>query len=130
MKKFIMGLLCFAMCGLSTVPAWAVPAFSEAFKKKYVEGNGNQAFVDAVAGAKCNVCHMGEKKKDKNEYGKAVGKFLMKGDFAGDSKKYDPKSEEGMKVLAEGLDKAAAEKSSGGMTYGELIKAGKLPGGN
>ena len=30
-----------------------------------------------------------KEKKDKNEYGKAVGKFLKKADFTGDAKKFD-----------------------------------------
>jgi hypothetical protein len=128
MKKFCLSMLFMAIASMSTVPVWAIPPFGEAFGKKYVEGNGNAAFVDAVKGAKCNVCHMGDKKKDKNAYGIAVAKHLKKADFTGDSKKFDPKSEEGAKALAEGLDKAAAEKSSGGQTFGELIKAGKLPG--
>ena len=32
-------------------------------------------------------------------------------------------------VHHEGLQKAEGEKSAGGKTYGDLIKAGKLPGG-
>ena len=129
MKKFCLSMLFMAIVSLSTMPAWAIPPFAEAFKKKYVEGNKDQAFVDAVGAAKCNVCHMGEKKKDKNEYGKAVGMHLKKADFTGDAKKFDPKSEEGAKAIAEGLTKTEAEKSAAGKTFGEIIKSGKLPGG-
>ena len=126
MKKFCLSMLCLAILGLATVPAWAIPPFAEAFKKQYTE-KGNSAFDEAVKGAKCNVCHMGEKKKDKNEYGKAVGKFLKKADFG--EGKTDPKSDDGKKAIAEGLTKAEAEKSAAGHTFGEVIKSGKLPGG-
>jgi hypothetical protein len=124
MKNLSVLLACLVLA-VSAAPLWAIPPFNDAFKAKYVkEGT---PLAEKVGEVKCNVCHMGKEKKDKNEYGKTVGKFLKKADFTGDNKKYDPKSDEGQKVLSEGLDKAAAEKSSGGKTYGELIKAGELP---
>ena len=130
MKKFCLSLLCLAIMGLSTVPAWAIKPFSDAFKKKYVEGNANAAFVEAVGAQKCNVCHMGDKsKKDRNAYGIALSKHLKKADFTGDAKKFDPMTEEGAKAIAEGLGKAEAEKNADGKTFGDLIKAGTLPGG-
>lgn len=124
MKKFSLLLACLVLV-LSAAPAWAIPPFSDAFKKAYVKPG--EPLEAKVAEAKCNVCHVGKEKKDKNEYGKTVGKFLKKADFTGDAKKFDPKSDEGAKALQEGLDKAAAEKSSSGKTFGELIKAGELP---
>jgi hypothetical protein len=127
MKKFSISLLCLAILSMSTLSAWAIPPFGEAFKKKYVEGNGNAAFVEAAGAAKCNVCHMGEKKKDKNEYGNAVAKHLKKADFTGDAKKFDPKAADGAKALADGLAAAEAEKSAAGKTFGEIIKGGSLP---
>lgn len=127
MKKLNVALMCLVVVGMGVANAWAVPAFDAAFKKMYCEGNSNAKFVEAVGAAKCDVCHNGKDKKVRNEYGQAVGKFLKKGDFGGDSKKYDPKSEEGMKVLAEGLKKAEGEKAASGKTFGEIIKAGELP---
>jgi hypothetical protein len=126
MKKYCVLLACLALSGMVASRAWAVPAFNEAFKKAYLQDG--TPLADKVAEVKCNVCHEGKNKKDKNEFGVAVGKYLKKADFTGDSKKYDPKSEEGQKALAEGLEKAAMEKSSNGKTYGELMKAGELPG--
>lgn len=124
MKKFSVLLACL-MFVLAAVPAWAVPAFNEAFKKAYVkEGMPLEA---KVAEVKCNVCHMGKEKKMKNEFGNAVGKYLKKADFTGEEKKYEPKSPEADKALADGLEKAAAEKSSNGKTFGELLKSGELP---
>lgn len=127
MKKFCIMLVCLAVLGTSAAPCWAIPPFNEAFKKNFVPAG---APIEAkVAEVKCNVCHIGKAKKDKNEYGKAVGKYLKKADFAGDDKKYDPKSDEGQKALKEGLEKANAEKSAGGKSFGDMIKAGELPGG-
>ena len=106
--------------------AAALPAFNKEFQGKYVEGNSNAKFVEAVGSAKCNVCHdaASKSKKDKNAYGKAVGKYLMKADY--DKVKAD--AEGAKKYIIEGLEKAEAEKSAGGKTYGELLKAGELPG--
>jgi hypothetical protein len=126
MKKFCLSLVCLALVALVAAPAWAIPPFNDAFKKAYVKDG--TPLADKVAAEKCNVCHMGKEKKDKNEFGKVVGKYLKKADFTGDNKKYDPKSDEGQKAMAEGLEKALAEKSAGGKTYGELIKEGELPG--
>jgi len=125
MKKVCVSLL----LGLIAV-AWSVnsasalPPFNKEWTAKYVEGNGNAKFVEAVGTAKCNVCHMGASKKDKNAYGKAVGKYLTKA-------KYNEIKEDeaaGRKYILDGLQKAEGEKSAGGKTYGELLKAGQLPG--
>ena len=70
-------------------------------------------------GVKCNVCHFGEKKTNRNDYGKAVGEAL------GATKVTDAKA------IEEALKKAEAGKSSvEGKTFGDLIKMGKLPGKN
>jgi hypothetical protein len=105
--------------------ATALPPFNKEWTGKYVEGNGNAKFVEAVGTAKCNVCHVGTSKKDRNEYGMAVSKFLTK------AKYNEIKDDEAVakKYILEGLDKAAAEKSGAGKSYGELIKSGELPGG-
>ena len=66
-----------------------------------------------------------QSKKMKNEYGKAVGKFLTKA-------KYNEIKEDeaaAQKYILEGLQKAEGEKSAAGKSYGELLKAGKLPAG-
>lgn len=127
MKKFVVAF-CLAAFSAAVVasPALALPPFSKEFTAKYVEGNKNEAFVKAVGEAKCNVCHdaASKSKKDKNEYGKAVGKFLTKADF----EKVKTDMAAAKKFIQEGLAKAEAEKSSGGKSYGELIKAGMLPG--
>jgi hypothetical protein len=101
--------------------ASAIQPFSKEWTAKYNAGDKNAAFTEA----KCNVCHAGESKKMRNEYGKAVGKYLSKKAYS------DVKEDEAAakKYIEEGLSKVEGEKSSSGKTYGELIKAGKLPGG-
>src|SRR5437879_5728233 len=101
--------------------ASALPPFNKEWVAKYNAGDKNSSFVEA----KCNVCHTGMSKKEKNEYGKAVGKFLTKAKYT-EIKEDDAKAKA---YILEGLQKAEAEKNSGGKSYGELLKSGKLPGG-
>lgn len=106
-------------------PAAALPPINKEWTGKYVEGNGNAKFVEAVGTAKCNVCHVGTSKKEKNEYGAAVAKFVTKAKY--NEIKEDPDAAK--KYILEGLQKAEAEKSSAGKSFGEIIKSGELPGG-
>jgi hypothetical protein len=122
-KVFVCVLLGLVVTGLSMQRAAALPPFNVAWKAKYVEGNGNGKFAEAAETAKCNVCHMGASKKDRNEYGKAVSKYLTKAKYS------QIKDDEAAakKYILDALQKAEAEKSAAGKSYGELIKAGKLP---
>ncbi|HWB13223.1 MAG TPA: hypothetical protein VG826_28615 [Pirellulales bacterium] len=106
--------------GLSQSPARAVKPFFVEFKEKYTKPDGSaedKEYAALVEKAQCNVCHMGNSKKMRNDYGKALGKFV---------KKEDQKDKEKIK---EALDKAAEEKSADGKSFGDLIKEHKLPGG-
>jgi hypothetical protein len=108
-------------------PALAIQEFKKQFDAKYVEGN--EKLAAAVAVAKCNVCHdyKSKSKKDRNEYGMALSKFLKKENF-----KMDRIKEEPDKVKAEIWDafkKVEDQKSTTGKSFGDLIKAGELPGG-
>jgi hypothetical protein len=117
--------------------AQALPEFKKAFQEKYVDSSDNPDFKAAFKEASCNVCHVkGDRnKKHRNEYGKLLAKYtggsVVKDRNAaeasgGDSAKKDV-MDKALKALAEGFDKVADEKSSSGDTYGERIKAGKLP---
>ncbi|HEX5106102.1 MAG TPA: hypothetical protein VFV87_19920 [Pirellulaceae bacterium] len=103
--------------------AEALPPFNKEWVAKYVEGNSNAKFVEAAGTAKCNVCHMGTSKKDHNEYGKAVKKYLTKAKY----NEIKEDTEAAKKYIVEGLGKAEGEKSASGKTYGEIIKAGGIP---
>ncbi len=112
--------------GLSAQSALAVPAFDKFFKKTYVDGNENAAFVDATKEAKCNVCHHGKTKKNRNDYGKALSTLLKKDDYKTERVKAEPDVVD--KELKEAFEKVEKMKSVSGETFGDLIKAGKLPG--
>lgn len=72
-----------------------------------------------VETAKCGVCHFGDKKTNRNDYGKAVGEALGEKNVKDEAK------------IKEALTKAEKGKSSTeGKTFGDLIKGGKLPGKN
>lgn len=100
----------------SSQVAEARPDYNKQFWEIYKKELGTQA--DAV---KCNACHFGQEKKNRNDYGKAMGAAL--GDGAKNVKDADK--------IKEAIEKAAKEKSStDGKTFGDLIKDGKLPGKN
>ena len=71
--------LCF---GIAARPAHAIKPFSVEFTGKYVKKESkeeaDQDFAKLVAEAKCNVCHMGKSKKDRNPYGVELSKMLDK----------------------------------------------------
>ena len=91
----VLGLVAVAF---SLQSASALPPFNKEWTAKYVEGNSNTKFVEAVGTAKCNVCHEGTSKKMHNAYGKAVKKYLTKADF--DVIKADP--DKSKKYIEEG----------------------------
>jgi hypothetical protein len=106
--------------------ARADKAFRDQFQAKYVKAASTDpkdaALREASEKAGCQICHVGDDRKDRNAYGNALGKFL--------SRKTDRKNP--AKIQA-ALDKVAAMKSNPAdprsPTFGELISQGKLPGG-
>lgn len=126
MQKLVLMLLAGAVvsCGLAQ-PAQAIKQFSDEFMKLYKVDKGNpdpSEFDKAVLEAKCYACHQGKKKKNRNAYGAELSKLL--------DKKKDKKNTE---KIIEALEKVAKmhtdAKDEKSPTYGDLIKAGKLPGG-
>lgn len=69
--------------------------------------------------SKCLVCHFGESKKNRNDYGKAMGEAL-----GGPNIKEAEKIVEAIKAAEKG--KSSVE----GKTFGDLLEEGKLPGKN
>jgi len=92
--------------GMSAVEAR--PKYKAVFEKKYPKvGESNK--ID------CGVCHPGKEKKEKNNYGDALGKVVGK-------------NEADEKKVEEALGKIEGEKSAvEGKTFGDLLKDGKLP---
>ena len=106
-------LIAVAVAGLMLASAFtggvsARPAYLKEFKTKYTMVAENNK-VD------CGVCHPGKSKKDRNDYGKALGKSIAK-------------NEKDATKIGEALDKAGKEKNAKGETFQSLLDAGKLPG--
>jgi hypothetical protein len=118
MRKAVLVLFCFCLVfAISARRASAVKEFFDEFKAKYTKDNAELAkLVDTT---KCNVCHQGTSKKVRNDYGKALDTMLEKTDKMNKDK------------IQKALDSVYAEKVPGKEeTFGDRIKAGKLPGGN
>ena len=82
---------------------------------------GNKKLEKQAKKLKCNVCHYGKKKKNRNDYGTALAK-----EFAKNKKK---KNEKDVAIIKEVFKKVLKKKSKvKGKTFGDLIKDGKLPG--
>lgn len=92
--------------------------FLEEFKKVYVPEEGTP-LAKEVETAKCNVCHAGSSKKERNAYGNALDKLLDKGD-----KKDVDKIRKSLDAVA-ALPSDPEKKDS--PTFGALLKEGKLP---
>jgi len=100
--------------------ATARPQYKKEFDAVYKESQ----IADAAKAAKCNNCHYGKTKKNRNDYGTALSKHLSKvlyKKLKGDKPALAKKVREALKAV---LDK----ESSGGETFGARIEAGKLPG--
>jgi hypothetical protein len=89
--------------------AEARPQYLKAFAAKYDNLKAQAMKV------KCNVCHYGKSKKMRNDYGKAVMKNVGK-------------NQKKPAVIKGAFTKAEKMKNAKGVTFGSLIKAGKLPG--
>jgi hypothetical protein len=129
MKNFCLLVACGFVFGtlLARIEsAHAVAPFKKEFDEKYVKKSPSTpeevALAAAVKEAKCNVCHKGTKKTERNAYGDALDALL--------DKKADMKD---TAKIRDALDKVAEMKSNpndpNSPTFGELIRQGKLPGG-
>jgi len=112
---------------LNARPAKGDKSFRDEFIAKYVKPDSTDATDKAFAAtcdkAKCNICHEGISKKNRNAYGKELAKLL----------KRETDKDDKPKIQA-ALDKVAAMKANPkdpkSPTFAGLIKAGKLPGGD
>ena len=124
-RSLIVALCCaMALTVFAVGTAHAIPAFKTEFDKMYVKKDSKdpkeKAFADAAKTAKCNICHVGEKKKDKNAYGKELDELL---DKKADAKNKE-KIQEALKTVEGKHSKKDDDKSE---TFGDRIKQGKLP---
>lgn len=121
-RCFVVGVIAAAVLILgSGRPASAYTEFRKEFIAKYVKKDSSdakdKAFAEACDKAKCNICHEGKTKKSRNPYGQALDKLLSEDD------------KEDAAKIKQSLEKVAAMKAKkdAKATFGELLKAGKLP---
>lgn len=122
------------------VPASALPPLPKYVEQHYSASPEYAKFVETfkTLKTKCDACHKpGADKKAKghglNDFGKAVHDHFKHKDFSAAAKIAGTDPEAGNKALAlagEALKAAEEEKNADGKPYGELIKAGTLPGMN
>ncbi len=111
----VVGFALALILSLAQSPAEAIPPFQKEFVKMYAPpGSPLAAKVKKV---KCNICHKGKKKKNRNAYGEALAKLL--------DRKKDKKNVEKIRKALKTVESQSAK--PGGPTFGELLKAGKLP---
>lgn len=127
MKKLGLLVIAVVVAGWLTAPAQALPPFKTAFEERYAEKSDSEAFKEAVATAKCDVCHVkGEEKKVQNEYGHALHEELEKSG-AKPKELLKEDKEKLLKLLDEAFTAVEKEKAKSGETFGERIKSGMLP---
>jgi cytochrome c2 len=102
-------------------------AFRAEFVAKYVKPDGkdpkDKALAEAAEKARCNICHEGLNKKNRNAYGKSLGELL--------SRKTDTENKEKIRAALDTVAKKQIDpKDPASPTFGDLIRAGKLPGGD
>ena len=119
----VLGAIVILAVGAAPRPAFAIKEFFDEFKAVYVKPDSADANEKALAAevetAKCNVCHAGSSKKERNAYGNALADLL--------DKKEDKKNADKIRKALETV--AAMPSAHGGPTFGDLLKQGKLPGG-
>ncbi len=98
--------------------AVAIPPFQKEFVKMYVKpGSPLEAQFKKV---KCNVCHYGKSKKNRNAYGKALEPLL--------DRKKDKKNVEKIRQALRKVESLPSDPNDpNSPTFGELLRAGKLP---
>lgn len=122
MKRLAVSLLVVFVLGAFTSAAHAIPPIMQIWLE---EAYAKSPVFEAAKEAQCNICHYGPSKTDRNDYGVALSKVgvtvknfnALKGD-----------KEKLTKILVAMFRKAEGAKSVSGKTFGELIKAGELPG--
>lgn len=117
---FVLGVGIALFAGSAARPAFAIKQFFDEFKTMYVKDG--TPLATAVESAKCNVCHVGKSKKDRNAYGNALAELL--------DKKEDAKNVEKIKkALTDVAAMPSDPNKKDSPTFGKLIEEGKLPGG-
>jgi hypothetical protein len=112
-----------ALLAIAAPSAMARPDYKKAFDAKYA-ADENAPLAPVVAELKCNVCHYGKTKKNRNDYGTALSKLVTEKTYA----ELKSDKEQLTEVVTKALTKIEGEKSVSDVKFGELLKAGKAPG--
>jgi hypothetical protein len=133
-------VLVLGLAGLVWGTALALPPVPAYVEKHYSASPEYAKFVETFKAleSKCDTCHKpGADKKAKghglNDFGEAIHKNFKHRDFTAAHKLASSNPAEATKalqILVAALTKAEAQKNAEGQTYGDLLKAGKLPGKN
>jgi hypothetical protein len=115
-----------AVLWIGTPEAKAIKQFKDEFEAVYILVDDptpeQEALALAVEEVRCNVCHEGRSKRNRNIYGQALSELLDRKEDKEDVEKIRAAL---IKVEAISSDPDADDAP----TFGELIEAGKLPGG-
>jgi hypothetical protein len=142
MKTLIRGGIAVVVMAILVVTASALPPLPKYIEEHYSASPQHAKFLEMYKGLemehKCDACHKPDAdKKAKghalNDFGQAVARNFKHRDFNKADKLGKDSAEEvakAKKLIAEALAKAEEEKNAAGQAFGELIKAGKLPGKN
>jgi hypothetical protein len=142
MKRILLPTVILTICTAAT--AFALPPIPDHVLEHYGKDSKIVATLKMQTG-KCGMCHIpGADKKAKghglNDFGKAVHDNLKHKDYmaevakatkadAPDAEKAAAKAK-AMEILGAALTKASELKNAEGKVYGDLIKAGTMPGTN
>ena len=114
----------------TTTEVQAIPAFAKAFKARVTDTSKNADFVAAATAAKCNICHFAtpesKSKKQKNDFGKELGKHLSKKNYTSTRIREEAAAVD--KEFDAAFAKVMAAKNPSGKTYQSRVDAGELPG--
>ena len=118
-------LLASMVFGSLASPAWAIKPFQDQFYALYLDQQSNDpdstAYATTVRAAKCNLCHVGNRKKDRNTYGSELAKLLDRSTDKGDVEKIRASLMRVAELKSDRNDEASK-------TFGQLIAARQLPG--
>ena len=142
MKRVTVAALFVVGTGLWVITASALPPLPKYIEEQYAASPEHAKYTAMYKtfemDHKCDACHKpGVDKKAKghalNDYGQAVAKNFKHRDFNKADKLGKDNAEElakARKILADALEMSDAEMNADGKTFGELIRAGQLPGKN
>jgi len=116
-----------SVLGPGSPSAHAIKPFMDEFYQLYLKPDSkdskDMAYVALVQKAKCDLCHQGTSKKERNAYGKAIDVLL-------DRKTDKDNKEKIRKALAAVAAIRCDPAKPASPTFGQVISQGRLPGGD